>query len=80
MRNPESMSEATRLRNSGRILVDAHGKLTDRPRTCFVTRAPGVTHASNGVHGAREDSTPMILFVVVTGQTIAADGGVTLGS
>lgn len=74
------MSEATRSRNGGRILVDAHGKLTDRPSICFVTREPGVTHASNGVHVAHEDSTPMILFVVVTGQTIAADGGVTLGS
>src|SRR5690606_22861385 len=37
--------------------------LSGRPGVCFVTRGPGATHAANGVHTAREDSTPMILFV-----------------
>ena len=40
-----------------------HGKLTGRPGICFVTRGPGATNASPGVHIARQDSTPMILFV-----------------
>jgi acetolactate synthase I/II/III large subunit len=44
-------------------MAEAHGKLTGRPGICFVTRAPGATHASIGVHTARQDSTPMILFV-----------------
>lgn len=44
-------------------MADAHGKLSGRPGICFVTRGPGATHAANGVHTAREDSTPMILFV-----------------
>jgi acetolactate synthase-1/2/3 large subunit len=44
-------------------MAEAYGKLTGRPGICFVTRGPGSTHASNGVHTAREDSTPMILFV-----------------
>ncbi len=41
----------------------AHGKLTGAPGICMVTRGPGATHASIGVHTARQDSTPMILFV-----------------
>src|SRR5574337_627136 len=44
-------------------MADAYGKLTGRPGICFVTRGPGATHASNGVHTAKEDSTPLILFV-----------------
>lgn len=44
-------------------MAEAYGKLTGRPGICFVTRAPGSTHASIGVHTARQDSTPMILFV-----------------
>lgn len=44
-------------------MADAYGKLTGRPGICFVTRGPGATHASNGVHTARQDSTPMILFI-----------------
>jgi acetolactate synthase I/II/III large subunit len=41
----------------------ADGKLTGRPGICFVTRGPGATHASVGVHTAFQDSTPMILFI-----------------
>jgi acetolactate synthase-1/2/3 large subunit len=41
----------------------AYGKLTGRPGICFVTRAPGATHASVGIHTAYQDSTPMILLV-----------------
>ena len=44
-------------------MAEAYGKLTGRPGICLVTRGPGATHASNGVHTAFEDSTPMILFV-----------------
>lgn len=44
-------------------MAEAYGKLDGRPGICFVTRAPGATHASIGVHVARQDSTPMILFV-----------------
>jgi acetolactate synthase-1/2/3 large subunit len=44
-------------------MAEADGKLTGRPGIAFVTRAPGATHASIGVHIARQDSTPMILFV-----------------
>ncbi|MBK6008747.1 thiamine pyrophosphate-binding protein [Ramlibacter ginsenosidimutans] len=44
-------------------MADADGKLTGRPGICMVTRGPGATHASAGVHTAQQDSTPMILFV-----------------
>jgi acetolactate synthase-1/2/3 large subunit len=44
-------------------MADAFGKLTGRPGICFVTRAPGATHATVGIHAAYQDSTPLILFV-----------------
>ena len=45
------------------MMAEATGKLTGRPGVAFVTRGPGATNASAGVHIARQDSTPMILFV-----------------
>ncbi len=45
------------------FMAEAHGKLTGRPGVCFVTRGPGATNASIGVHTAYQDSTPMLLFV-----------------
>ena len=44
-------------------MADADGKMTGRPGIAFVTRGPGATNASGGVHVAYQDSTPMILFV-----------------
>ena len=44
-------------------MAGADGKLTGRPGVAFVTRGPGATNASPGVHVAFQDSTPMILFV-----------------
>jgi acetolactate synthase I/II/III large subunit len=45
------------------FMAEAAGKLTNRPGICFVTRGPGATNASIGVHTAFQDSTPMVLFV-----------------
>ena len=45
------------------MMAEAHGKLTSRPGVCFVTRGPGATNASAGVHVAAQDSTPMLLLV-----------------
>lgn len=45
------------------FMAEAHGKLTRRPGVCFVTRGPGATNASIGVHTAYQDATPMVLFV-----------------
>jgi acetolactate synthase-1/2/3 large subunit len=44
-------------------MADAYGKLTGRPGICFVTRGPGATNASIGVHTAFQDSTPLILLI-----------------
>jgi acetolactate synthase-1/2/3 large subunit len=44
-------------------MAEADGKMTGRPGVAFVTRGPGATNASVGVHVAHQDSTPMILFV-----------------
>src|SRR5580704_17391908 len=45
------------------MAAEAVGKVTGRPGVCFVTRGPGATNASPGIHIARQDSTPLILFV-----------------
>lgn len=44
-------------------MAEAYGKLTGKPGICFVTRGPGATNASVGVHTGFQDSTPMILLV-----------------
>ena len=53
-------------------MAEAYGKLTRRPGVCLVTRGPGATHASVGVHTARHDSTPMLLLI---GQVARAHRG-----
>ena len=45
------------------FMAEAHGKLTGRPGVCFVTRAPGATNASIGVHTAFQDSTLLVMYV-----------------
>ncbi len=50
------------------IMAEADGKLTGRPGVAMVTRGPGATNAAAGVHIAKQDSTPMILFVGQIGR------------
>ena len=45
------------------MMAEAWGKLHSTPGVCMVTRGPGATNASAGVHIAAQDSTPMILLV-----------------
>jgi acetolactate synthase-1/2/3 large subunit len=45
------------------MMAEAHGKLTGRPGIAFVTRGPGATNGSPGLHIAKQDSSPMIMFV-----------------
>ncbi|MBI1385775.1 MAG: thiamine pyrophosphate-binding protein [Rhizobiales bacterium] len=45
------------------MMAEADGKLTGRPGIVFVTRGPGATNASAGIHVARQDSTPLIMFI-----------------
>jgi acetolactate synthase I/II/III large subunit len=49
-------------------MAEAYGKLTGKPGICMVTRGPGATNASIGVHTAFQDSTPMILFIGQVGS------------
>jgi len=60
----DSGIEVIVCRNEGgaSMMAEAHGKATGRPGICFVTRGPGATNASGGIHIAQQDSTPIILF------------------
>jgi acetolactate synthase I/II/III large subunit len=54
---------ACRQEGGAAFMAEAQGKLSGRPGICFVTRGPGATNASIGIHTAFQDSTPMILFI-----------------
>lgn len=58
----------TRHEGGASNMAEAYGKLTGRPGICMVTRGPGATNASIGLHTAFQDSTPMILFVGQVGR------------
>lgn len=45
------------------MMAAAHGRLTGRPGVVFVTRGPGATNAASGIHVARQDSLPVVMFV-----------------
>ncbi|WP_262339346.1 thiamine pyrophosphate-binding protein, partial [Bordetella pertussis] len=57
-----------RQESGAAYMAEAYGKLTGEPGICFVTRGPGATNASIGVHTAYQDSTPMILFIGQVGN------------
>src|SRR6476469_1397084 len=69
---PEIDTIVSKHEGAAANMAEADGKLTGRPGICFVTRGPGATHASIGVHVAFQDSTPMILFI---GQVARAHRG-----
>ena len=52
-----------RNEGGGSFMAEAYGKLTGKPGVLFVTRGPGATNASIGIHTAMQDSTPMVVFV-----------------
>jgi acetolactate synthase-1/2/3 large subunit len=60
---PEIDLVVCRQEGGAAYMADADGKMTGRPGVAFVTRGPGATNASGGVHVAFQDSTPMILFI-----------------
>jgi acetolactate synthase-1/2/3 large subunit len=57
-----------RHESAAAIMAEAVGKITGRPGICFVTRGPGATNASAGIHIAKQDSSPMIVFVGQVGR------------
>ncbi len=54
---------AARQEGGACMMAEADAKLTGRPGVCFVTRGPGASNASAGVHVAEQDATPLVLFV-----------------
>ncbi len=60
---PEIAVTVCRQEGGVAFMADADGKMTGRPGIAFVTRGPGATNASGGIHVAFQDSTPMILFI-----------------
>jgi acetolactate synthase-1/2/3 large subunit len=54
---------ACRQEGGAAFMAEAQGKLSGRPGVCFVTRGPGATNASIGLHTAFQDSTPMVQFI-----------------
>ncbi|HKT14473.1 MAG TPA: thiamine pyrophosphate-binding protein [Allosphingosinicella sp.] len=60
---PEIGLVICRQEGGAAYMAEADGKLTGRPGVAFVTRGPGATNASVGVHVARQDSTPLILLI-----------------
>ena len=60
---PQIALNICRQEGGASYMAEAYGKLTGKPGVCFVTRGPGATNASCGLHVARQDSTPMILLI-----------------
>jgi acetolactate synthase-1/2/3 large subunit len=53
----------TRHEGGAAMMAAGYGKLTGRPGLCMVTRGPGASNASIGVHVASQDGSPLILFI-----------------
>lgn len=60
---PEIQLVVCRQESGAAMMADSHARLTGRPGVCFVTRGPGATNASAGIHIAFQDSTPLILLI-----------------
>jgi len=60
---PEIQTVICRQEGGAAFMACADGTMTGRPGVCFVTRGPGATNASIGVHVAMQDSQPMLLFI-----------------
>ena len=65
---PEIRYVICRQEGGAAMMAEAYGKLTGEPGICMVTRGPGATNASAGLHIASQDSTPMILLIGQVGR------------
>lgn len=61
--SPEIDAVVCRQEGGAAFMACADGAMAGRPGVCFVTRGPGATNASIGVHVAMQDSQPMVLFI-----------------
>jgi acetolactate synthase-1/2/3 large subunit len=74
LRDSSIETVAARQEGGAAMMAEADAKLTSRPGICFVTRGPGATNASAGVHVAEQDSTPLVLFVGQVATTMIGRG------
>jgi len=63
LHDSDIVATSARQEGGAAMMAEAWGKLHGSPGICFVTRGPGATNASAGIHVAQQDSTPMILFI-----------------
>jgi acetolactate synthase-1/2/3 large subunit len=63
LHDSDIVTTSARQEGGAAMMAEAWGKLHGSPGICFVTRGPGATNASAGIHVAQQDSTPMILFI-----------------
>ncbi len=61
--SPQVQTVVCRQEGGAAFMACADGAMTGKPGVCFVTRGPGATNASIGVHVAMQDSQPLILFI-----------------
>lgn len=60
---PQIRPVSARQEGGAAFMAAAYARATGRPGVCFVTRGPGVSNATVGVHTAAQDSTPLVVFV-----------------
>jgi len=65
---PEVRYVVCRQEGGAAMMAEAYGKLTGKPGVCMVTRGPGATNASPGLHIGFQDSTPMVLLIGQVGR------------
>ena len=65
---PELRYVICRQEGDAAMMAEAYGKLTGKPGVCMVTRGPGATNASPGLHIGFQDSTPMVLLIGQVGR------------
>ena len=65
---PEVRYVVCRQEGGAAMMAEAYGKLTGKPGVCMVTRAPGATNASAGLHIGFQDSTPMVVLIGQVGR------------
>ncbi len=65
---PEIRYVICRQEGGAAMMAEAYGKLTGKPGVCMVTRGPGATNASPGLHIGFQDSTPMVLLIGQVGR------------
>ncbi len=58
----------TRQEGGASYMAEAYGKLTGEPGVLLVTRGPGATNGSIGVHTGHQDSTPMVMLIGQVGN------------